>query len=312
MKQFHPKPEEGFLPRNQVLFELGCGHIFTVKYLDDYFKTTDSAVKPIGSRYGNAVKKAMADVSSVETRVMQNTCVLQHEREELSHAELWQGHIQNLSFWKEPVYGYKSYKYMLVLKKRLNRGNPVTARESCLIRFVNTFSTLNKNLGSYFIECDSIMNSIIKALLVPKMHVSPSYYLSWQLLQDIMSEMYRLALSPQCTIAKSHLPPINIEGGEMSRPEQVVTSVELFIQSLYPLKDRIMEKEYEQNFCQLSTAFPAAPDVHVETPRFPAVVKGTWLKCIAGHYYCLPPFHGSGPRADTSCPKCKEQGFYDL
>ena len=134
-------------------------------------------------------------------------------------------------------------------------------------------------------------------------------HLSWQLLQDFMSEMYRVALSTQCSIAKSHLPQITVD---TSRPEQVVTSVELFIQSLDPLKGRISEKEYEQHFCQLSTAFPAVADLHVETPHFPAVVKGTWLKCIAGHYYCLPPFYGSGPRADTSCPKCKEQGIYDL
>ena len=124
--------------------------------------------------------------------------------------------------------------------------------------------------------------------------------LSWQLLQDFMSEMYRLALSTQCSIAKSHLPQITVD---TSRPEQVVTSVELFIKSLDPLKDRISEKEYEQHFCQLSTAFPAVADLHVETPRFPAVVKGTWLKCTAGHYYCLPPFYGAGHR---NSPKCNE------
>ena len=38
MKQFHPKPKEGQLPGSQVLFKLGCGHIFTVKYLDEYLE----------------------------------------------------------------------------------------------------------------------------------------------------------------------------------------------------------------------------------------------------------------------------------
>ena len=68
MKVFHTKvrAKRGQLPRNESLFELDCGHVFTVRDLDEYMEISEGTVMPrkcpkcnqniaVGSPYGNMV-----------------------------------------------------------------------------------------------------------------------------------------------------------------------------------------------------------------------------------------------------------------
>ena len=65
MKVFHTKvrAERGQLPRNESSFELDCGHIFTVRDLDEISERTVMPNKcpkchqtiAVGSHYGNMV-----------------------------------------------------------------------------------------------------------------------------------------------------------------------------------------------------------------------------------------------------------------
>jgi hypothetical protein len=126
-------------------------------------------------------------------------------------------------------------------------------------------------------------------------------HLSWQLLEDYMSQLYHLALSTQCSTARSHLP---FSGRNRGSSECAVATVEQDIKSLDPMKDRISEAKYEEYYSRISSAVPDAAKVHVRTPRMPKVVKGTWMKCPAGHYYCVPPVCGAVAKTDDCCPEC--------
>ena len=334
MEVFHPKPKKGYIPQNQPLFELECGHIFTVRYLDEYIQSKGPVVRSsqchkcnlhigVGNRYSNAVRRIMTDVWAIENVIRHHESVPKIEREKLCSIDTCKKLPDHEK--TDPLCCLKSK----IQRKLQDSSHPVTAEECCLVLCADLSSTLHTSLQSCHVRLDDIresLKSVTKALafaakkyLHPghqfrKLHFFVSYYdihLSWQLLQDFMSEMYRLALSAQCLIAKSQLPPSSNEAiieEEKTGPRCVVASVEQFIKSLNPLKDRICEKQYEEYFQQLSSAVPDVAHIHVRTPHMPTVVKGTWMKCQAGHYYCLPPVCGAGAtRTDDCCPKCQKQ-----
>ena len=312
MKQFHPKPKKGRLPRNEPFFELGCGHIFTVPYLDEYMGKSGGAVLPkqcprchqtigVGSRYGNAVKKAMACVEDVNNITMQQASIPESERGELCNGELWQRH--GLSGREDPLYFIRTY--LSIIEEKLNDDLPVTAVESCLVQCADSSFVLHLNVQD--VTLDDVQICLEKTMDKLFVHISPvKIPLSWQFLRDFMSEMYRLALSAQCAIARAHQTPASEASckEESTEPKRALEVVERFLNSLNPLKGRISEVQYEKYFRQLTAAFPDTSNLHVKTPRVPEVAKGTWMKCPAGHYYCKPPVCGAGAKRDDSCPKC--------
>ena len=312
MKQFHPKPKIGRLPRNEPFLELRCGHIFTVPYLDEYMGNSGGAVLPkqcprchqtigVGSRYGNAVKKAMACVEDVNNITMQQASIPESERVELCNGELWQRH--GLSEREYPLYFLRAY--LSIIKEKLNDDLPVTAVESCLVQCADSSFVLHLNVQD--VTLDDVQICLEKTMEKLFVHISPvKSPLSWQFLRDFMSEMYRLALSAQCAIARAHQTPASEASCEEESTEskRALEVVERFLNSLNPLKGRISEVQYEKYFRQLTAAFPDTSNLHVKTPRVPEVAKGTWMKCPAGHYYCKPPVCGAGAKRDDSCPKC--------
>ena len=333
-KQFHPKPEQNCLPIKQPLFELPCRHIFTVRYLDEYMLSKIAAVRPkqclkchryigVGNRYSNAVRMAITDVRAIENVIAQHKSVAEVEKEELRFTAMCQKHTDPVRMNQLLCLGKRS---LIEIRNKLDRDLPVSAEESCLIMCADSLSKLNESLLSYHVRLDDVksclrilMNAFIVAaekypnpghIMYRFQHTSPvDIHLSWQLLEDFMSELYRLALSAQCIISRSQLPPISSEATkewEMSRPRYVVISVEQYIECLDPLKDRISEAQYEERYFQLSLAFPDVANIYVNTPHVLEVVKGTWKKCPAGHYYCLPPVCGAGAtRTDDCCPDCQ-------
>ena len=312
MKQFHPKPKKGRLPRNEPFFELGCGHIFTVPYLDEYMGNSGGALLPkqcprchqtigVGSRYGNAVKKAVACVEDVNNITMQQASIPESERVELCNGELWQRHA--LSRSEYPLYLIRTY--LSIIEEKLNDDLPVTAVESCLVQCADSSFVLHLNVQD--VTLDDVQICLEKTMDKLFVHISPvKSPLSWQFLRDFMSEMYRLALSAQCAIARAHQTPASEASckEESTEPKRALEVVERFLNSLNPLKGRISEVQYEKYFRQLTAAFPDTSNLHVKTPRVPEVAKGTWMKCPAGHYYCKPPVCGAGAKRDDSCPKC--------
>ena len=314
-KKFHPKPKQGKLPKHQPFFELNCGHIFTVSYLDDYMKSSDKVVRPkqcpkchqnidVGNRYGNYVRRVIKDVENIKVLVKELQSVSEHERIDLKYT------CRSLTN-RSP---YLSCDGLKMIQDKVKKNFPVTAEERCFVQCIDSYSTLcghpSYSTRKKYWSAPSSEGVILKNLMdsaekciTPKHEFDrlppkpPSQiHLSWQLLEDFMSRLYCWALSVQCSIAKS----------DSYDAESSVATVEHYIKSLDPLKHRVSEAKYEELFCQLTSAVPDVAHIHVRTPDMPTVVKGTWMKCQAGHYYCLPPVCGAGAtRTDDCCPACK-------
>ena len=325
VKRFYPKPKKGHIPKKQCFFELRCGHIITVRNLDQYMKSQEKSIRPkqcpkchysinVESRYGNIVKKALGDLECVKDQMRRSSFTPDSEISKAHYAEFWRSNS---------VCALLNSRGFIAVKKKLDDHFLVTNEEVCLVQCVDSVITIHIGLHSHDKVLD-IKRSLIKVTktlvtssekcLQPEKEFNqfpPEYtrfqvHLSWQLLKDFMSELYRLALSAQCAIARNQLPSASeMEGvAGPNGPEQAIASVEQFVLSLNPLKDRISEAQYEENYSRLSSAVLDIAHIHVRTPHMPTVIKGTWMKCSAGHYYCVPPVCGARAKTTDSCPHC--------
>ena len=320
-KRFHPRPKQGKLPKDELFFELNCGHIFTVKHLDEYMESNAQIVRPkqcpkchrnidVGNRYGNDARRAMDAVEDIKERTRELQSVSAPERVELRRT------CRSLENYNDLHFNSSGLKE---IQDKLRNGYPVSAEERCFVQCAESYCTVHDNLIMHSrihqnlvlstgrMTLKNLIESAEKCV-VPKHEFdrrqseTPStIHLSWQLLEDFMSQLYHRALSAQCSIAKCQLSLY----GESS--ECAVVAVEQFIASLHPVKDRISEAQYEEHYSQLSSAVPEVANIHVQTPHIPTVVKGTWIKCSAGHYYCVPPVCGARAKTTNttdSCPHC--------
>ena len=129
--------------------------------------------------------------------------------------------------------------------------------------------------------------------------------LSFQVMNDFKSELYRLTLLAQCMIVKSQYSPSAAKRIKLM-PEQkyAAENVEEYIQKLDPHVDRIHEEKYEQLFSQLRHDAPNLADLSIYMPQFPQALKGVWRKCISGHFFCIPYVCDTKFKPCADCPDC--------
>ena len=364
MEKLHPNQKRSRLSRTGPFYELECGHIFTVQYLDEYIiKQSNSVVMPrqcpkchqnmmVGGRYGNEVRKAMTAVIGVMNKLALIPRV--NSEQLLSTVDGWKkfentqfggfggfGARLNFGFGTRltdtftsqpthdmnPMYSLHYYQDAIrPIRKKLYGGNdPVTHEESCFVQCIDSYCTLFISLRSY--TKDDAIHRIIDNLktlaialvkgatsnpqpppkvrevaqpLIPEQKLE-KVHLSLQLLGDFRSELYRLSLHAQCIIANNQASPTTSEKIEP------VKTVEQFLDSLNPLQGRISNSLYEHYSDLIETAIPNVANLHVQTPQFPPITKGKWIKCTAGHYYCIAPvFGGETPPDGVRCPECLE------
>ena len=332
MKVFRTKvrAKRGQLPRNESFFELDCGHVFTVRDLDEYMEISEGTVMPrkcpkchqnvaVGSRYGNMVRRSATDAVNIETRK-------RDLRREATLAPL--ATLSHATFVKLAPAPFSS-----IIRYSLTAITPESNEKRCLTEFVDSSLALYLSIESHktvpgITSLNEQLGNLARALvnkaksdprlkqehmlgaaahLVPERRESPKLPLTFQLLNDFRSELYRVALRAQCLIARSQnssLWSVMRASLTRSRHEDAIANTEKYLDFLDPLKDRISEETYEVYFRQIAAAFPNVATVHVETPRVPPVVKGTWMKCSAGHYYCIPPICGTENQVHRRCPDC--------
>ena len=322
VKRLHPKQKQ--LPVNQLYIELGCGHIFTVQFLDGYMDPKINTVRPkqcpkchfnipAGFRYGNAAKRARIDIEHVRDVIGLHISIPEIEREAL------ETRIREITI--------VSPRHLHTFENKLDDGSPINSEESCLVQCLsscsNLYCCLQPQITTYSDVRDIVgcLRSLVTTLLssakrdiysVHEYHrlsaviperKSAELHLSWQLLKDFKSELYRLALRAQCIVGR-HQHPLSESSSNRTGPGSAITAVENYVCSLDPLKDRISEEDYDYYSSQIETAIPSVATIHVQTPAFPPVIKGMWMKCSTGHYYCTPPVCGSGAKSLGHCPEC--------
>ena len=318
MKQFHPKPKKGRLPRNEPFFELGCGHIFTVPYLDEYMGNSGGAVLPkqcprchqtigVGSRYGNVVRGAQTDVQNVTI-----------ER------DLRLGHGQVLL--PENSHNICVYRDFRIVWRSLDTIAPESSEKRFLVRCVDSCYTfflalqalVKGNPDSLFSKFERLSRAVVNlatkepqskheyrrmgGLVRFEERKRPKLHLTFQLITDFKSELYRLALHAQCLVAKN--PHQLIVRAKRTGYERVVQDAQHYLDTLNPVEDRISEKVYERYYRQIAAVVPDVASLHIQTPQAPLTVKGTWTKCPVGHYHCSPPFRGAVAKDAVRCPDC--------
>ena len=257
----------------------------------------------VGNRYGNAARRAMTEVEGVSGIVRENAIISAIERGELLSD--------------------RSAQTQRGIWRKLQSGAQVTNEEKCLVQCAISHTNMRACLQK-FAEIGTDIHDLIRQLnnlmatlvtfaakdlrVVPEFSRKqerqlPKVHLSLQLLDDFMSELYRTSLCAQCImIARKHL-SIK-ETNCHTTLENSVERVSKYISALNPLKDRITKENYEHNFNQIAAIVPEFACLHVQTPQFPIVTKGTWIKCAAEHYYCVPPTCGSAAKQTAQCPKC--------
>ena len=165
-KQFYPKPKQGKpVPRNQPFFELSCGHIFTVKYLDECMDAP--TVRPrqcpkcykniyVGNRYGNAVRRAITDVHHVK-RIQQ--AVL-----ELPVAETKA--LLDKSWWENfkpavPKNSMAEWRTLDAIRKELKSSHSITAEDNCLVQCADSFFSLSLSLELCRVRVSSVLRTLL-------------------------------------------------------------------------------------------------------------------------------------------------------
>ena len=137
---------------------------------------------------------------------------------------------------------------------------------------------------------------------IPERKIS-GLHLSHQLLDDFKSEIYCLVLLANCAIAGQSTMASSSYGKGAACTSLV--EVEDFLQSFNLLHRHISEDEYQKYFEIIRQSVPSHTLIDVHVPSNPPVVKGRWIKCQFGHYYCQPPIIGVGSKVKMrGCPEC--------
>lgn len=317
IKQLYPKVRRGGIPRDTPFFELGCGHIFTVRYLDEYMERSSGMVQPkqcpkchqnvaIGSRYGNAVRRAITDVMNVDKK-------LKEQRDALDLVKLSDDLLDTIDKH------HMQPQYLRYTQKILR--SPRGSERNCLVECFNSSMNTHLALQQYATEYPSVSTISQKVMdlafklinhAVREPQVVEGAFtevqkaklnVTIQLLNDFKSELYRLALRAQCLIVKSQYP--TLEGTKRMRltseSQDVIDNLE---QSVNCSRQKISDDKYEDYFKQIERVSPDVGNLHVQAPQIPPVTKGMWRKCSAGHYFCTPHICGPVSKQPFRCPDC--------
>ena len=341
--------------KDQLYVQLGCDHIFTAEFMDNYMyqkPTRDILIGPkkcpalkcgmwVSSsfRYGNIVKQSLCDVEYVRKEVLSLQGGRQSEISDLKairvnfdsavgkHMYIKSAVPSKDSVWN-PHYSpqYKPYPQLteaivnirsaLASSQRINLehgfliGILITANEFLSIAHAHELYEVQPLVGLGD-TVDKQVKTFIKVLvlLVEKWKGK----LTVQVLEDLKSEQYRLALLLQyCAVkvADSKVPATQRLPNMAAQKHDTIflaiqEQTEKFLHTLEANHSlRMTDTDYETHSMLLNARHKAAcgtsiPFILKLVNQFPPLVKGQWYKCARGHYYCIPP-----TREAKSVPKC--------
>ena len=290
-------------------------------------------------RYGNTTKSTLQNIMDVDRTVKQYLSIPEDKRHLLSASitkaeEMMSCHgpYLNTSFQRkrqrEPVALTEAYLHLHKCRRKLDEAKPISCEEDCFIQCLISFCRLYYliepnssaglkeilqrllNVGTTFMrsankKCEHeppYLNMYRRDEPIPERKIS-GLHLSHQLLDDFKSEIYCLVLLANCAIAGQSTMASSSHGKGAACTSLV--EVEDFLQSFDLLHRHISEDEYQKYFEIIRQSVPSHTLIDVHVPSNPPVVKGRWIKCQFGHYYCQPPIIGVGSKVKMrGCPEC--------
>ena len=296
----------------QAYTQLPCGHIFTVHDIDKRVADRPSSVvgplqcpecsSPLSCsfRYGNLVKKSLLHVEAVKLKVNGSAHLSAEEKDQLNR--VFRFSLSNVSqqTLNDNPDVFKPLQCMLNIKKKLSDPTGIVSREESflflLLTKVFAYSCNDKqSIGAY----QHMLTTLLAMINRKKIQE-----LSFQVCQDLISELYRLCYQAKLSVC-----------------QQRFSSVAIYV--LKPLQTFL--RNYDDPFCRVSkinftsyskqldsklsiksiTVFESTDELIRDVERFqPVIMKGRWQMCDSPspHYYCLPVCKPGIIK--MQCPEC--------
>ena len=306
-KLFTSQGMPGKFSTEQTYIQLPCGHIFTVQNMDDHVSRRPScdigplqcpdcsALLSCSYRYGNPTKKALFHVEAVRVKVQSLTSesnMPAKDRVRLSEV------ISNLKLMNHSAVYSDPLTCLNNFKRKLDRPHEVISKEAGFVVFLLTkafaFAVADGKTASVT-AYQPLMNYLVGM-------TNQSQHLSYQIIQDLLSELYRLCCQLKLTFCRRRI-------------------------SVYPAMKTLFEKEhvflskFDQPNCRMSkkdftshsrmidiilgarSTFESTNEFIKDVEHFqPSIFSGCWQKCAFDHYYCIPVCKPA--TVNMQCPEC--------
>ena len=266
--------------------QLDCGHIFTAEFMDNYISSKSTLATPVvpkecpecgqalmaSFRYGTAVKYYILHVNAINVMIQ-----IQHEK------TLTEGNkLRLLRRLDDRSFFELKSTYFVELKMLLSTtgGSLISPQKAFLVELSVTFAKLlgaaNKTYAPTAVvgECGIAKQQdyYLQRLIQEYGHCQ----LSHQLVQDLISEQYRLALIIQYSTSSS----------DAYTDTDLTPTRELLEELAKDSSRRLTADMYatHSKLCATSTGCHDYQLVHDS----PVCLKGQWLSCSYEHYYSVP------------------------
>ena len=293
----------------QSYTQLTCGHIFTVQDMDKRVAERPSGVvgplqcpecfSPLSCsfRYGNFIKESLVHVEAVKLKVkdLKNLSVEEKLRLKSSLGNaLWLG-FKNINFFSKPHQSISRFS------EKLNNPASIISMEEGF-----AFYLLTKAFAYLFFRRQFIgAYQHMLTLLVEIVDSGHNYHqLSFQVLQDLMSEFYRLCFLAKLSVCQQALKRSSIVS-PLLKLERV------FMNDYGDPSRRFLKKDFVRYLKQLDktvktiSAFESTEELIKDIEHFqPVIIKGRWQMCDSPspHYYCVPVCKPGSIK--MQCPEC--------
>ena len=276
----------------QVYIQLPCEHIFTVEEMDRHVYSRDDSVVGLllcptcltplscSHRYGNEMKRALKDIVAVKTEIDEK----KSNKKQL--VVMYKEAKQDPQFEITKMCNRSLYRSFLIALKILASESTSEEEEFLLFLFIKLFqysqqSGISQNSLAIL---SNLINFLDTHLGAPK--------ISFQVIHDLLSEFYRLYL--QITDQLAVLSTDKVVHRLCNNPHS-----------------RVSTREFEQLLVMLSDdqGKKLLAEVNLFYPR---ILNGVWMKCMAGHYYCLPSTRSDFQLLRARCCQCSKGEEYDM
>lgn len=322
--------------------QLPCDHIFPINFMDEHVERMmqDNRVGPLSCpdcklpmllsyRYGNNAKQCMKEVHAVADIVKQQqeslvyretdlrTIIEKHVIKAALHSLISRSSHVRMHSRSGYYYDHATFppcpeltQPLLEMAEQLDEGVSLSLEEqyvaSCFVNVVKLLAESATNgLDCKITEVGSSLKTQVLQSAREILNLkSRKCKLSPQFLIDIQSELYRLYLLVQYCMLQKHKTLHAL-------PEQESPTLALLTAMQRNRSRRLTRLQFldysKQQASEYETLFhkkmPFSFDTIIAEEQLPPLLKGEWLKCPTGHFYCSPVVLKAMKR-EQKCPYC--------
>ena len=303
--------------RSETYIQLPCGDIFNVKYLDQHIAKikSDGIIGPLQcpecytllscyGRYGNSMKEALKHVDAVKA----------HVKTLESQWFLPSPHQTRLSSILRVVFSdcsdsrLRSHRDVLsrpmqclIDRRKKVSGQRLSKEDSfTLFLLATVFRLAAKDTGSVY-DYQPMLDTLVAMLERRPMRSGKNTRLSFQMILNLTSELYKLCIQAKLSMCQRVAPAIEIKEEQEFFDQHGDPSTLLRKEDFSRFSkvlDRLLTKHHSSEL-----SFVGTEELITSLECFyPVITNGSWRRCKSNHYYCVPVCE---PGVLTmTCPTC--------